>query len=127
MTPSRRPFCADTSRQAGEPLGATASRVDHWLLVEYPGRWARDAVAGSLIPAASLVDFLIGRGLGTAKAPWQRRTLVLASVVMNLGILATFNKLTPRPVGEYVARKLGVHRAFTDDVDRDARRATTTG
>src|SRR3954453_13396953 len=50
MEPSPSPFCADTSRQAGEPLGATASRVDHWLLVEYPGRWASDAVAGSLIP-----------------------------------------------------------------------------
>lgn len=50
MAPSRRPFCADTSRQAGEPLGATASRVDHWLLVEYPGRWARDPITGSLIP-----------------------------------------------------------------------------
>jgi hypothetical protein len=51
MASSPRPFCADTSREAGEPLGATASRVDHWLLVEYPGRWARDAVAGSLIPS----------------------------------------------------------------------------
>src|SRR4051794_6056521 len=50
MAPSPSPFCADISRQAGEPLGATASRVDHWLLVEYPGRWASDAVAGSLIP-----------------------------------------------------------------------------
>jgi hypothetical protein len=51
MATGPRPFCADTSRHAGEPLGATASRVDHWLLVEYQGRWARDAVRGSLIPA----------------------------------------------------------------------------
>ena len=51
MAPSPRPYCADTSRQAGEPVAATASRVDHWLLVEYPGRWARDAVADSLIPS----------------------------------------------------------------------------
>lgn len=50
MASSPNPFCADTSTQAAEPLGATASRVDHWLLVEYPGRWARDPVAGSLIP-----------------------------------------------------------------------------
>src|SRR4051794_38551023 len=53
MAPSPRPFCADTSRQAGEPVAATASRVDHWLLVEYPGRWARDPVAGSLLPPAA--------------------------------------------------------------------------
>jgi len=51
MAARARPFCADTSRHAGEALGATASRVDHWLLVEYQGRWARDPLAGSLIPA----------------------------------------------------------------------------
>ncbi|HEY3443228.1 MAG TPA: MBOAT family O-acyltransferase [Paludibaculum sp.] len=43
-----------------------------------------------LIPGASFIDYLIGRGLGTAKAPWLRRTLVSLSVFMNLGILATF-------------------------------------
>ena len=50
MAPSSRPLCADTSREAGEPLGATASRVDHWLLVEYPGRWSRDVLGGSALP-----------------------------------------------------------------------------
>ena len=34
-----RPFCADTARERGEPLAATASRVDTWLLVEYGGYW----------------------------------------------------------------------------------------
>ncbi len=33
----RRPFCADLSRENGEPLGATASRIDHWFLIEYRG------------------------------------------------------------------------------------------
>jgi hypothetical protein len=42
-----RPFCADLSRENDEPLGATASRIDHWFLIEYRGLWARDAVAGS--------------------------------------------------------------------------------
>jgi hypothetical protein len=41
------------SAAAGEPLGATASRVEHWLLVEYGGRWPYDPLdaavfAGSL-------------------------------------------------------------------------------
>jgi hypothetical protein len=40
-------FCSDVSRDNGEPLDATASRVDHWLLVEYRGLWNSDAVAGS--------------------------------------------------------------------------------
>jgi hypothetical protein len=45
----RRPFCADLSRTREEPLGATASRIDHWLLVEYRGAWRRDILGGSLL------------------------------------------------------------------------------
>lgn len=42
-----RPFCSDISRENQEPLGATASRIDRWLLVEYRGLWSSDAVSGS--------------------------------------------------------------------------------
>ncbi len=42
-----RPFCSEISRENDEPLGATASRIDHWLLVEYRGLWSHDALAGS--------------------------------------------------------------------------------
>src|SRR5207302_6807721 len=42
-----RAFCAEVSLQNAEPLAATASRVDHWLLVEYRGLWSYDALAGS--------------------------------------------------------------------------------
>jgi len=45
----RRPFCADLSRTREEPLAATASRIDHWLLVEYRGAWRRDVLGGSLL------------------------------------------------------------------------------
>jgi hypothetical protein len=44
---SIRPFCSDISRENDEPLGATASRIDRWLLVEYRGLWSSDALAGS--------------------------------------------------------------------------------
>jgi hypothetical protein len=44
----RRPFCADISAETAEPLTATASRIDHWLLVEYRGLWSRDVLGGSL-------------------------------------------------------------------------------
>jgi hypothetical protein len=37
------------SNLGGEPLAATASRVDHWILIEYRARWARDAVAASVL------------------------------------------------------------------------------
>jgi hypothetical protein len=53
MAPSSRPLCADSSREAEEPLGATASRIDHWLLVEYPGRWSRDVLGGSTLPVGA--------------------------------------------------------------------------
>jgi hypothetical protein len=44
-----RAFCAEASSAREEPLAATASRVDHWLLVEYRGGWSRDAIDGSLL------------------------------------------------------------------------------
>ncbi|HWN22110.1 MAG TPA: sucrase ferredoxin [Gaiellaceae bacterium] len=52
MSSATRPFCADTSRADAEPLAATASRVETWLLLEYRGLWARDAVDGSTLSAA---------------------------------------------------------------------------
>jgi hypothetical protein len=42
-----RPFCSEVSLENAEPLAATASRVDHWILLEYRGLWSRDALAGS--------------------------------------------------------------------------------
>lgn len=47
MPQTARPFCAEISRDSGEEIGATASRVDHWLLVEYRGLWGHDAVSSS--------------------------------------------------------------------------------
>jgi hypothetical protein len=47
----KRALCADVSGAASESLGATASRVDRWLLVEYRGLWDRDVLGGSLLSA----------------------------------------------------------------------------
>jgi hypothetical protein len=47
-----RAFCADVSRADDEPLQATASCVDRWLLVEYRGLWAHDAVRQSTLTDA---------------------------------------------------------------------------
>ena len=44
------PRCADLSERAGEPLGATATTAENWLLVEVPGTWPRDVV-GRLRPS----------------------------------------------------------------------------
>jgi hypothetical protein len=42
-----RALCADVSQEHLEPLGATASRVDSWILVEYRRLWARDPIRSS--------------------------------------------------------------------------------
>ena len=47
----RRALCAAVSSASEEPLAATASRVDHWILFEYPGAWASDVLGGSLLSA----------------------------------------------------------------------------
>jgi hypothetical protein len=44
---SNRPFCSAISADSGEPLAGTASRVDHWILLEYRGVWNPNAVDGS--------------------------------------------------------------------------------
>jgi len=43
----RRPLCSDLSRDNSEPLAATASRIDYWLLIEYRGLWSRRPLGGS--------------------------------------------------------------------------------
>jgi hypothetical protein len=47
----RRALCADVSSASTESLAATASRVDHWILVEYRGLWSRDVLGDSLLSA----------------------------------------------------------------------------
>jgi len=57
MTASQRPtpaapptFCSDACRAAGEPLFATATRADVWLLLEYTGRWGAKALEENALP-----------------------------------------------------------------------------
>ena len=47
QTALRRPLCAEVSSDNEEPLYATASRIDHWLLIEYRGVWSRHPLAGN--------------------------------------------------------------------------------
>ena len=44
-----RAFCAAVSSASAEPLAATASRIDNWILLEYRGMWDRDVLGGSLL------------------------------------------------------------------------------
>jgi hypothetical protein len=42
-----RRFCSDVSAENHEPLVATASQIDHWLLIEYRGLWGPNALRAS--------------------------------------------------------------------------------
>ena len=44
----KRAFCAAESSASDEPLAASASRIDHWIVLEYRGLWERDVLGGSL-------------------------------------------------------------------------------
>jgi len=48
-----------------------------------------DVLYLALIPAASTCDYLLGLGLQSSKRPALRRLLVTASIVVNIGLLAT--------------------------------------
>ena len=50
MSPAA-PLCADGARERGDDLVGTAAPAHRWLLVEHPGPWAVDALAGSGIAA----------------------------------------------------------------------------
>jgi hypothetical protein len=64
----KRAFCAAESSASDEPLAATASRLDHWILLEYRGLWEREVLGGSLF-SPELKAHLRGqlRALGNAR------------------------------------------------------------
>lgn len=45
-------FCAQISRDAGDPLIGTAARADIWLLIEYTAAWGRNEIESSSLPLA---------------------------------------------------------------------------
>jgi hypothetical protein len=111
----RRPFCADVSRADGEPLGATASQVERWLLVEHRGLWAHDAVDGSTLSPELKHALAAWR----RAAPRSRVLLVRRSPRQRADGLVAF-RIDSREDGSWI-RRLGLER-HDDllDVDLDA-------
>jgi alginate O-acetyltransferase complex protein AlgI len=93
----------------------------------------------ALIPAASTCDYLFGLGLQNSKSPLVRRTLVMASILLNIGLLATLKympfflqnwaNVTGRPTPEWhwtlpLSLSFYVFQALTYTIDlyrRDAK------
>lgn len=67
-TETARPLCAEMSRELGEPLAATASRIESWLLVEYAGYWPYEPLDAAVF-AGSLREHLASqlRAAGRAR------------------------------------------------------------
>ena len=64
-------WCATTSQEREEPLAATASRVERWLLVEHTGAWGPESVPSGRMPLAA------ARGLAATAAAAGARLLLL--------------------------------------------------
>ncbi|MFI1234390.1 SDR family oxidoreductase [Nocardia sp. XZ_19_231] len=119
-TPGMATYCA--SKQAVLSFTETM-RLEHRgtgvrFSAVLPTFTRTEMITGTRAPRALLAD---PADVAAAVAALIARPRRRVSVTRLAGVLAAFNKLTPRPLGEFMARRLGVHRTFID-VDRDARR-----
>jgi len=57
--------CADAARARADPLAGSAPPARRWLLLEHPGPWKIDAIAGSGIDADVLSDLVQRAGSAT--------------------------------------------------------------
>ena len=117
--------CADLSLAAGEPLGATASTAEHWLLVEVPGAWPRDVADGAALPTdarevvVSWLDSHARSRLQLIRRPARKSASLLAFVVrseenvsevrrIELGGLLELAQLDLESAGEVVEHSLAL-------------------
>jgi hypothetical protein len=74
-----RPFCAEVSSASNEPLGATASRVEHWILVEHAGFWPHEPLDAGIFAGpvrehlAAQLEQLANSRLFLVRAPGRAR------------------------------------------------------
>jgi hypothetical protein len=108
-----KPYCAEVSRTHEESLHATASRVDTWILIEYRGLWAHDAVDGSTLSAEVKAHLVAER----KRLPHTRILFVRRGERRGSDGLVAFVARTGGPV-----RKLALER-YDDLVGVDLARA----
>lgn len=115
MSPGR---CSDLSREAGEPLFATATTATRWLLVEVPGTWPRDVSAEDALPglARTAVDGWL------ARTPASKLLFVRRPGGMRNRVLA-FSGRAEEGVAEIRRLELSDHDELASvDLDRDGDR-----
>ena len=65
--------CADAARLRADPLAGSAPQADRWLLLEHPGPWPVDAVAGAGIDPAVLAALQEAAGRAAGRILLVRR------------------------------------------------------
>jgi hypothetical protein len=105
-----RVFCSELSQANGESLAATASRIDHWLLVEYRGLWARDELDGSLLSPA------VKEHLRAQLAPLRRSRLLFVRRPERRGrdVLAVFYGRTAERDAWFRSLEVDAHEDLLD-------------
>ena len=99
--------CSAVSRARDEPLTATASRVERWLLVEHRGSWGPQAVPSSRLPQAA------ARALArTAEAARARLLMVRRPAGVDGGPGRQVFAVDSRPAAERI-----VHRHLSSDAE----------
>lgn len=118
MTEAR---CSDASRAAGEPLAATATTSERWLLVEVRGGWSRDVGRSEALPAVA--RDAVARWL--EETPGSRLLFVRRPARSAGGALA-FVVHAPEAGGTVRRLELGDHAALADvDLDVDGEVVST--
>ncbi|MGV9408404.1 SDR family oxidoreductase [Nocardia sp. NPDC003693] len=119
-TPGMATYCA--SKQAVLSFTETMRREQHGSGVRFsavlPTFTRTEMIAGTRAPLGLLAEPAdVARAVARLLSRPRRRV----TVTRRAGWLAALDKLTPRPVGDAITRRLGVDRIFLDEVDRTAR------
>jgi hypothetical protein len=67
------PRCSDAARERCDPMAGTAAPARRWLLIEHPGPWAIDALAGSGIDPQVQDRLQVAARIGSARILLIRR------------------------------------------------------
>ena len=73
MTQQIFPRCSDAARERCDPMAGTAAPARRWLLIEHPGPWAIDALAGSGIDSHVQDQLQVAARAGSARILLVRR------------------------------------------------------
>ena len=97
-----QPFrCSDAARARGDQLTGTAPPATRWLLIEYPGPWAVDALGGSSIDPTIQQQLRAAAGRARARLLLIRRPERRASAAPERRLWAVLGRGAPAATGSW--------------------------